>query len=203
MTTNRKIDAPLDEVLYAFDQACPRPSAADIIEWCGRYPEFADDIREFAAVSRDISARDGDAEEVADISLLNRAFSQVLNLIYEAEHAPASTEQAESFQQLMQNTQTDVPSLAREMNIERSVLADLVGGRICPPVGRRFGATLTRLLSVAQDRVDAAIEIALRGGGAVHAKSKCAPTSQARPYADVIRSSSMSEDRKRYWLDED
>ncbi len=203
MTTNRKIDAPRDEVLYAFDQTCPRPSAADIIEWCSRYPEFADDIREFAAVSRDISARDGDAEEVVDTRLLNRAFSQVLNLIYEAEHAPASTEHAESFQQLMQNIQMDVPSLAREMDIERSVLADLVGGRICPPVGARFGLALTRLLSVAQSKVDAAIEIALRGGGAVHAKSKCAPTSKARSYADVIRSSSMPDERKRYWLDED
>lgn len=42
-----------DEVLFAFHQACERPTAEQIIEWTQRYPPFADDIRDHAAVRLD------------------------------------------------------------------------------------------------------------------------------------------------------
>ena len=203
MTNDRKATASLDEVLYAFDQASGRPSAEDIIEWCERYPQCAEDIREFAAVSRDLAARERRSKNTADSSLLNRGFSQVLNLIYEAEHPSISPENAESFQQILKAKETDVPALASELNIGRSVLADLVAGRMLPPLGKRFIAALTDRLSLARRQLDAALELALNTGSPVYAKAKRAPTANARPYEGIIRSSTMPEDRKRYWLDED
>src|SRR4051794_9861937 len=46
-----------DAVLFAFHEACPRPTAEQIIDWTSRYPHFAEDIRDHAAVARDWVAR--------------------------------------------------------------------------------------------------------------------------------------------------
>ena len=53
MTSQEDRDNARDEVLYAFHRAYERPSAAEIIEWVTRYPQFAEDIRGHAALARD------------------------------------------------------------------------------------------------------------------------------------------------------
>jgi hypothetical protein len=52
---NRKEER--DEVLFAFHQACERPTAEQIIAWTDRYPQFADDIRSHATASANSSRR--------------------------------------------------------------------------------------------------------------------------------------------------
>ena len=56
MTAQKRTDE-LDEVLFAFHQACEHPTAEQIIAWTGRYPEFAEDIRAHAAILKDWAAR--------------------------------------------------------------------------------------------------------------------------------------------------
>ena len=43
--TDRSPTPDRDEVLFAFQEACPRPTAQQLIDWTGRYPQFAEDIR--------------------------------------------------------------------------------------------------------------------------------------------------------------
>src|SRR5579862_223134 len=117
-----------DAVLLAFQEACDRPTADQIIEWVRRYPQFADDIRAHAAISRDWAARESLPAEEPDESMLARGFSRVLSAIYDALQATKSNESAaqfQSFSQMMSERGTDVPQLARELDIKRSVLADL------------------------------------------------------------------------------
>jgi hypothetical protein len=55
-----------DEVLFAFHEAFERPTAADIIEWTKRYPQFADDIRAHAAIAWDWATSRTEAEQPID-----------------------------------------------------------------------------------------------------------------------------------------
>lgn len=191
-----------DAVLFAFDQACSRPTAAQIIEWCERFPQFADDIRAFAAISREFAARAAVPAEMADETILARGFSRVLNLLYEAEKAVTTSSRAQSFEQVMQARGTDTRQLARSLDIARSVLADLFSGRMLAPAGARLVTAFRQVLSVTPESFAAAHDLALRTGSAVHAKATETPTATPRPYEAIIRDSSMSDERKRYWLSE-
>lgn len=206
MTTNHNITEGRDEVLFAFDRACSRPTTEQIIDWCNRYPQFAEDIRAYAAVSRDLAAREGRPVEEPSDTMLARGFSRVLNLLYEAETAAASkvtAGPAQSFQQILASRKTDLRQLARKLDIARSVLADLVSGRMLAPVGERLAAAITSALPVTRAAFDAALQLALEKPSPVHAKAKGMPTAAARSYEAIIRDSDMPLERKRYWLGEE
>src|SRR5271165_3068040 len=129
MTTPSNPNDLRDEVLFAFHQACDNPNAEQIIEWTRRYPQFAEDIRAHAAIAKDWAARETLPALQPDADMLARGHSRVLNALYNAEVAAnAAEEPCESFQEIMAKQETDVPRLARQLDIGRSVLADLVNG---------------------------------------------------------------------------
>lgn len=47
-----------DAILFAFHKAYEKPTAAQIIDWAKRYPDYAEDIRAHAAVAHDWAAAD-------------------------------------------------------------------------------------------------------------------------------------------------
>jgi len=204
MTTPNNHADTRNEVLFAFQQACEHPTADQIIEWTRRYPQFAADIRAHAAIARDWAARDGEPVTEPDESMLACGYSRVLNALYNAEVvAKASAESSESFQQLMATQHTGVPQLARELDVARSVLADLINGGMLAPVGKRLINSLIRALSITQEAFDGALQRALRAPRLGHAKADGTPTIIPRPYEEVVRSSNMAPDRIEYWLSED
>src|ERR1700720_1062418 len=85
-----------DDVLFAFHQACERPTAQQIIEWAERYPQFADDIRAHAAVSRDWAACKELPVAEADETMLDRAYSNALSALYDAEIKASSSASSSS-----------------------------------------------------------------------------------------------------------
>jgi hypothetical protein len=207
--TDRTQTPGRDDVLFAFHETCPRPTVEQIIDWITRYPQFADDIRAHAAVARDWAAREGlPAEEPSD-TMLARAYSRALNALYKAdvETKSAETDAAQSFQDIIAARGTSVAALAREVGgtigIRRSVIADLVNGAMCGPIGQRFRDALCRALAITLDRFSAALEIALRAPQFGHAKADAAPTVNARSYEEVIRSSGMTPEQIQYWLSGD
>ena len=66
--TEQPNSAERDNVLFAFQRACPRPTASDVTTWCSRYEEFAEDIIEHAAIMRDLDAQQCDDNEEIDPS---------------------------------------------------------------------------------------------------------------------------------------
>ena len=198
-----------DEVLFAFHQACPRPTAEEIIDWISRYPQFADDIRAHAAVARDWDARrELPAEEEPSETELARAYSRALNALYEADaKAAINPATAQTFQDILAERGTNARAVTQEVGgtvgISRSVIADLMGGRMRGPVGRRFLDAVCRALAITHAVFSGAIEMALGRPQPLLAKAASTPTVNARSFEEVIRDSGMTEDQIRYWLDED
>ena len=206
MTTNRNLPDNRDEILYAFGQACPVPSAAQIVEWCEKYPQFAEDIRDHAAVSRDWAAR-GESQKVdVDQTELARGFSRVLNILYQADHptsVPSGAEVVQSFQQAVDAHGTSVQRLAQQLDVGRSVLSALFNGRMKPPVGQRLKAAVMQTLEYTEAAFDAAVQKTLANPKIGLAKSEKVPTITPQTYEQVVESSDMPPARKRYWLGED
>jgi hypothetical protein len=93
--------------------------------------------------------------------------------------------------------------LARELNIARSVLADLVSGGMRAPVGKRLVDALTYALAITEDAFQAALQLAVRSPRLGHAKADGTPLIIARSYEEIIKDSSMPPERQRYWLGKD
>ncbi len=194
-----------DEVLFAFHQAYERPAASDIIAWCKRYPAFAEDIRAHATVSRDWAANAGEQPEEADERLQARAFSNALNILYAAEAQAARASEADapkSFHEMLGACGKEIYVLARDLNIARGVLADLVNGWMCGPLSQRLVTAVMAALGITRGAFDDAHRYSLNHPTLDHAKADRAPSVTARACATIIRESNMSEERKRYWLDE-
>jgi hypothetical protein len=204
--TDRSQTPGRDDVLFAFHEACPRPTVEQIIDWTARYPQFADDIRAHAAVARDWAVREGLPAEEPSETMLARAYSRALNALYkaDAEAKPAEADAAQSFQDIVAMRGTSVAALAREVGgtigIGRGVLADLVNGAMRGPVGRRFLDAVCRALAITHERFYAALENALAAPRLGHARADATPTVNARSYEEVIRSSDMTSEQIRYWL---
>jgi len=194
-----------DDILFAFNQACSVPTAEQIIEWCNRYPQFADDIRDHAAISRDWAARQIRKEEATDETMLARGFSRVLNLLFEADNAPSTTTgpKVQSFREAADKRGLDVPKLSRQIDIDRSVLAALFNGRMLAPAGKRLVVAVTQALQLPVALFDELHRAALASPQLGHARSSGAPTIEPQTYETIVQISGMAPERKRYWMEED
>jgi len=202
---NEMIAARRDEVLFEFHRQCQRPTAEQIVDWAQRYPEFADDIREHAAARLDWIAMERLPAIEPDEDLIARGRSRALNAIHNAQAAAQAEAagEAATFQALMQSAGKNVAGLARELDIERGVIADFTAGRMLPPLGHRFADGLASALQTSVAAIQIALSRASQTPRLGHAKATRTPTIIQRPYADIVRSSGMSDERKSYWLDED
>ncbi len=195
-----------DQVLFALHRECNNPTAEQIITWIERYPQFADDIRAHAAIIKDWVAREGRPVLEPSEAMLSRSHSRAMDALYKAQIAPVPAQAgatASTFDQIMASRGTDVPELARKLNIARGVLSALVSGRMLAPVGERLIAALTSTLSISRDLFNGALQSAQAAPRLGHAKADGTPRVIPRSYEDLVRASSMSADRKQYWLGED
>ena len=195
-----------DEVLFAFHRECAIPTLNQIINWTQRYPEFADDIRAHAGIMRDWAANEEAEEEVVDELMMNRARSRALNAIYNAQAVEQNNIQAApetTFDQLLSGAGLDTRQLGRAIDICRDVLSDLFRGRMSPPIGPRLVKALLDQLKATRAQFDRALAYAHTHPSMGHAKASQQPTIIQCSYEESIRRSSMSPERKSYWLEED
>ena len=195
-----------DEVLFAFHRECATPTLDQIINWTQRYPEFADDIRAHAGIMRDWAADEEAEEEVVDELMMNRARSRVLNAIYNAQAVEQDNTQAApetTFDQLLSSAGSDTRQLGRAIDVGRDVLSDLFRGRMSPPIGPRLVKALLGQLKATRAQFDRALAYSQAHPSMGHAKASQQPTIVQCSYEESIRRSSMSPERKSYWLEED
>jgi hypothetical protein len=143
--------------------------------------------------------------EVDEI-LSSRAYSQALNIIYSAEtsSAPANNPTpCRTFQQMQEAVGKETYQLARELDVGRSVLADLFNGWMRPPIRKRLVDGVMSLLNSSSEEFSFALECALRQPRLEHAKADQTPVVAQRSCDEIIRDSNMPQERKRYWLEED
>jgi hypothetical protein len=193
-----------DDVLFAFHQTCDNPTAEQVSEWTRRYPQYADDIREHAALRAQWASEPDESGAEPDESMLARGRSHALNLLHNARQEAAVQNVSEkTWPQAVSAAGFDIPRLARCINIDRMVLAELNAGRMRLPLGRRLANALSDVLGMSVAWLERAVSDLLAGPRRLgHAKADEAPTINTRSYAEVIQASSMSENEKRYWLGE-
>lgn len=204
--TDQTKAARRDEVLFAFHRECATPTLNQIINWTQRYPEFADDIRAHAGIMRDWAADEEAEEKVVDELMMNRARSRALNAIYNAQAAEQAKTQAvpeTTFDQLLSSAGLDTRQLGRAIDVGRDVLSDLFRGRMSPPIGPRLVKALLDQLKATRAQFDHALAYAQSHPSMGHAKASQQPTIIQCSYEESIRRSSMSPERKSYWLEED
>jgi hypothetical protein len=204
--TNQNRTDDRDTVLFAFHQACSRPTADQIIEWTDRYPQFAEDIRAHAAVTWDWVAMEGKAPAEADDSLIAETYSRALNIIWHASDAASAkgTAPVRSFQEIMAERGTSVPQVARRIGIKRGIVGDLVSGRMSGPIKNVFVGAFSGALHIARDAFEAAHARALAAPTLGPAKADHAPSIIVRTYEEIIRTSDeLTDEEKRHWLEED
>jgi hypothetical protein len=201
----RNDEAARDDVLFAFHQSCEHPTVEQIIEWSERYPEFADEIREHASIRLDWAAMPEEPHDL-DETMLSRSRSRALNAIYNAQRSEQSNDASSpeaTWEQIVSSAGFTIPQLARQIDIDRSVLAELAAGRMRLPIGQRLTYALTTALGVGKSILEVAVTKRLTQPRLGQAKADREPTIVARSYEEIIRSSQMPDERKRYWLVED
>ncbi len=222
--TNYNAKEEKDEILYAFHLECENPTPKNIITWVKRYPQYADDIREHAELL--LAQKSVSKLNILqpDEEMLVKGRSETMNAIYEFEQKVARNEHddAESesnkqndlsddinttsvvdFDLLLKNAGTSIAELARDINIERNVVAKVAAGRVCLPVGDRFLSAIASLLGLTKDMIVSAIQLSLQNPRFGHAKSRDKPEFQAVAYKDIVTNSTkMTPEQIQYWLDE-
>jgi DNA-binding Xre family transcriptional regulator len=198
-------DEDRDKVLFAFHQECERPTAEQILDWIARFPQYAEDIRAHAAVSRDWAAREGRPSVEASEALLARGHSNALNALYNSDMKALQSKNQSSAQSLHEIAGArgkQVFELAAEIDIGRGVVADLFNGLMKPPIRQRLVDAICATLQIGRETFDSAMAYGLLHPRLGYAKANSMPTVTARSCDDIIRDSNMSEDRKRFWLEE-
>jgi len=198
-------DADRDDVLFSFHRTCERPTAHDVIVWTERFPAFTDDIIAHAALMRQMSAQVEQPSEDIDHVLLARGRSHALNALHlaRAENSVVETKSEQSFEAMMNAAGTDIPRLASSLKIKRTVLAQMIGGRMLPPVGERLAGALTESFKMTREQFDSALARALGAPKLGMAKADAGASITPRSYENIIRSSGMSNEECAYWLGED
>lgn len=197
-----------DQVLLQFHARYPRPTAADVIEWVERYPQYAEDIRLHAAISRDWDAADAlgeqEPEPISD-AMMSRAHSRMLNALYQSE-SKARAETADAtpdFHDMLQADGREIYEIAKDLDVGRDVLHDLFNGWMDPPVGRRLVRAVCAVFRITAMAFDRALAHAISNPRFGQAKSAAAPSVRRRSYEEIVNSSNMKDDRKKYWLEDD
>jgi len=193
VTTRRR-----DEILVDFHRDCPRPTDEDISVWVERHPDLADDIRVHAeALLAGIQERHLRPEPSE--GLLERTRSTALDALEAARTKAVQSEPVPGLEGLMISAGTDVPRLARVLNLGRAPIVDLVQGRVVLPAPVALLAALADALRTTVAIVDAATRAATPRMGP--AKADGSPSALRRPFADIVREDpTMPQASKDLWL---
>lgn len=136
-------------------------------------------------------------------TVFRRGYSRALSALYSAdlENAASESNTYRSFEAVLEARGKTIPTLASEFDIRRSIIADLFGGRVSPPLSKRMTEALQRSLAISAEKVLELLQNALGQPRLGMAKATKISAVAARPFEDVIRSSDMSGEKIRYWLD--
>ena len=153
-----RIEPTLDDALNAYVEENDGPTAENLQEWVNRYPQFREDLVEFAAVWAEHLVLPPAAEMGAEAEkrLVDRAMSHVLNVAYsrdvETQEQAASDDPVDSLTQDAQRAGMKPLQLARACGLDLGVLSKLSNRQIQPWT---IPAEMIRILAkhLAQDRL--------------------------------------------------
>lgn len=204
------IEPTLDDALNTFVEENDRPTAENLQEWVDRYPQFRRDLVEFAAVWAEQIVLPRAAEMGADAEkvLVDRAMSYVLNVAYgravKAKEQLENDDPIPSLTGAAQRAGIGPLQLAKACRLDLGLLSKLNRRQIKVAT---IPIALVRLLGQQLHKSTPAVRAYLAGtpligeGKAFLATSKPIRMGQ-QSFVDAVRSSSLDEADKIYWLKE-
>jgi hypothetical protein len=105
-----------DEILFAFQEAAPRPTIDDIASWTARYPDLADDIRQHAEIMLEV-AQTEDPLTAPSKDLLARGRASARVILEAAQMRNSESKPTAIFPDLLAAASTTIPDLARSLDI--------------------------------------------------------------------------------------
>lgn len=190
----------LEDILDAVLVEEPEPSFAALSRWCERYPEHREDLTEFFA-SWAVQAELPQDRAVDEERLANLSVSHALNILHERDAAAKRV--PESSPRLI--------AAGRAAGMSEKELADRAG--LNAIIIRKLDLRrLTGVPNACVERLAGALGVAsaqmltmisgpaLVGAGTRY-KATRKPVRSTEDFADAIRTSSLPEERKLFWLD--
>lgn len=201
---------PLDDVLYAFAMARPIPDPGTLEEFTRKYPEYADDLTDFAVDLLLDSAIEDEAFETDDDDsvspAVSRAISHFQNALYELEKKPVAALQTvpQTRNPFADMDRTRFRSVARGLHAnntfliklrDRTIEPETVTSRIgfCEKVAREAGEPTYLVIAHFEGP-----PVLARGQ---HFKSDAKPALSAREtFEEAVRNSGLSPEQQSYLL---
>ena len=205
-----RIDATLDDALNTYVEKNDRPTAENLKEWVKRYPQFREDLIEFAAVWAEELVLPAAAEIGAEAEkvLVDRAMSHVLNVAYSREvetlEQTTSDHPVRSLTEDAKVAGTKPAQLATACGLDLVLLSKLNSRLIQPWT---IPAELVGMLAEQLNKSVEALKIFFAGppraaaGKAYLSRGKPAASPQ-QSFAEAVRQSSLSDEEKARWLNE-
>lgn len=205
-----RIKATLDDALNTFVAENDQPTADNLQEWVSRYPQFRQDLVEFAAVwaQQLVLPRAAEMGAEAEKILLDRAMSHVINVAYsceEEERAQAArNDPIVSLTGEAQRVKMKPSQLAKACGLDLALLSKLTNRQIKP---QTIPVKLIRLLARHLRKTTTAVRAYFthppRAATGKAFLSRGRPRSVGQQsFADAVRSSSLSAEERARWLDE-
>lgn len=193
----------LDDILDAVLVEESEPTYAALIRWSARYPEHGEALAEFFAtwaVQAELPQETAaDEERLASLTV-----SHALNILHErdvaAKHEPKASSATPRLIATARAAGVSEEQLADRIGLDVGIVQKLDLHRITD-IPRACFERLARVLMTASDRVrEMTTGPALVAAGTRY-KAKKRPFVTTEHFADAIRTSSLAEEAKRYWLD--
>jgi hypothetical protein len=102
-----------DEVLIAFHEECDIPTRADVERWTQAHPDFAQDIREHAAIRLAMVADLVEHPAQMDDNMVARGRSRVQAAMFEAEAGDLAAPSGPTLTAMLKSAGLTLPDLAR------------------------------------------------------------------------------------------
>lgn len=200
---------PLSDVLEEFYASAVEPTADHIAEFVNRYPQYATEIGEFAALWLVTpEATDTDFEQAAvsetEADLLQSRLVNTLHDLRASDGLPASDAELQTTLSALATIKGAKVTMdvARRLNLVDApgVVVDLVGGGIIDPP-RRYVRLLAERFAVSVDALNVALQ-SMFAPTPVHFSASVKPhTAQRRTWVEVVEELPVSDERKRELLD--
>lgn len=207
MTQNK--EPTLNDVLNEFVAAYEKPTAEALESWAVRYPQFRNELVDFAAswAAQLVlpPAQELSAEE--EKLLVDRAMSHVQNVAYKRSETGAAQTEDRSINSLTVEAKREgmnAQEFAKACGLDLALVTKLNNRQIRPQsIPARLVSHIARLLSATVDAVSAYLTAPPQAlaGRSFLARGK-PQSAEQQSFADAVRASSLSEPEKARWLDE-
>jgi len=200
----------LDDVLNEFVAENDGPTAQNLAEWAGRYPQYRRELVDFAAawaqqlVLPPAPELGPETEKV----LIERTMSHVLNVAYErdvkARGQAESDGPIDSLTGQAERAGMNAQEFAKSCGLDLALVSKLNSRQIEPQtIPARLVKHIARLFGNSVAAVTAYLVLPPQAlaGRAFLARDKPASTGR-QSFADAVRASSLTEAEKARWLDE-